>query len=369
MKGRKIKGRFVGLHPTPRELFEKSSIKNLKGNALRAFPGDFYILVGLIVIALMLVGRVGAFASWSSYAVPVVADEALPEGVAVDAFLVINDGDWEPHGSDAVVPTASAIRNAPDITPIRDSGLLWLVNHENPLDAQFSPQNLVTHQGVRLRAQAHTAYNRMLTAMKAEMGAHDLQLISAYRPYDYQRSLFEKRVGELAAQGHSPAEADEIATKSLQRPGASEHQTGLALDVTVTGHLTQDFAATAAGQWLAVNSHRFGFIIRYPRHKTEITQIVYEPWHMRYVGIPHAHIIWENGLTLEEYAQFIAAGPYIHWCRGQANNPNPASREYYLIIYSEFWPEQPPPGLTDISATSYGGNSGYIMTLRRNITD
>jgi len=198
----------------------------------------------------------------------------------------------------------------------------------------------------------------MIAAMHAEDGTHGLQLISAYRPYDYQHNLFERKVRELISQGHSATSADELAAKSLQRPGASEHQTGLALDVTITGQLTQDFASTMAGQWLAENSHRFGFIVRYPQHKTEITQIIYEPWHLRYVGVPHAQIIWENGITLEEYMQFIAAGPYIVWC----NNINGA---YYLVTFSQFWPAPPPQGLAGISSASHGGGIGYIMTFRR----
>jgi len=281
----------------------------------------YYILAVLILFAWILILRFVA-----------VADETSGAGVQV----------W---------------RNIDTSIPHTDSGLLWLVNQSYSLPPTFTPQNLATYQGVRMHASAHAAFTQMLAVMQAEGGIHDLQLVSAYRPYDYQRNLFDKKVGELISQGHSAAAADELASKSLQRPGASEHQTGLALDVTVSGYLTQDFAATAAGQWLAVNSHRFGFIIRYPRHKTEITQIIYEPWHLRYVGIPHAQIMWENGITLEEYAQFIASGPYINWCDSNER------RAYYLVTYSEIWPEKPPAGLIDISSARHGG--GYIMTLRR----
>ncbi|MCL2403936.1 MAG: M15 family metallopeptidase [Defluviitaleaceae bacterium] len=240
-----------------------------------------------------------------------------------------------------------------------DSGDLWLVNYDNPLPQDFTPPSLVTFQGIRLHIVAFTAYTEMLAAMSAEGGTHGLQLISAYRPYEYQQRLFDNKTRALVSQGHSAAAASELAANIVQRPGASEHQTGLALDVTVTGQLTQDFALTKAGQWLAANSHRFGFIIRYPQHKTEITNIIYEPWHLRYVGIPHASIIWENGITLEEYAQFIASGPYIQWCKqseGQA---------YYLVMFSEFLHDEPLPGLIYISSTRYGGGAGYIMTFHR----
>ena len=237
-----------------------------------------------------------------------------------------------------------------------DSGLLWLINQDNPLLPDFIPPNLVTHHGIHLQATAHTAYNQMLAAMQAD-GIHGLQLASAYRPYTHQRNLFTAKTSVYTAQGYSQIEAEEIASETVQPPGASEHQLGLALDVTITGDLTQAFADTSAGQWLAANSHRFGFIIRYPQAKTEITHIIYEPWHLRFVGIPHSVIMYENSLTLEEYANFIATvGTYIVWS---------GTNEYYLVIFSDTLPEAVPHGIIDISSTHPGAEASYILTFRR----
>jgi len=329
-----------------------------KGNVPDTFPnGFYYILAILILFAWVFVGRL--FDDWRHWDGNLCYDTVRSEAAQTSAsgLSVLPDcADYAGNGEDVV---SIQLSGSFGVTPTHvDSGFLWLVNQDNPLPSTFTPQNLVTHQSIRLHASAHIAYTKMLATMQAEGGTHGLQLVSAYRPYDYQRNLFDRKVSELVYQGHSAAAADELASKSLQRPGASEHQTGLALDVTVTGQLTQDFASTLAGQWLAANSHRFGFIIRYPQHKTEITQIIYEPWHLRYVGAPHAQIIWENGITLEEYAQFIAAGPYIVWCES-------GNQAYYLVIYSQFWPEIPPQGLTDISSACHGGGVGYIITLRR----
>jgi len=238
-----------------------------------------------------------------------------------------------------------------------DSGLLWLVNGDNPLGSSFTPSGLVTHQGVRLHPSAYIAYNQMLTTMRA-YSIHDLHLLSAYRPYDYQQKLFSAKVSKLMSQGLSADESETLAAKTLQRPGFSEHQTGLALDLTVSGQLTEAFAETKAGQWLAVNSHRFGFIIRYPQAKTEITEIIYEPWHLRYVGVPHASIMYENNLTLEEYSKFIEAGVYLHW-------ENDSSRAFYLVMYSHGWPNEIPQGLVDISSDRMGDGGNYIITVRR----
>jgi len=254
-------------------------------------------------------------------------------------------------GEAEVVEVYSAIH-------VHDSGLLWLVNQDNPLPSEYTPSNLVSHNGIFLQAPAHTAYNQMLAGMKAD-GIMGLQLASAYRPYEYQRNLFTVRVSELVAEGHSPDPAAILAAETLQPPGASEHQTGLALDVTVTGDLTLSFGETLAGIWLAENAHRFGFIIRYPYAKTEITQITYEPWHLRYVGLPHAVIIRDNNLTLEEYAGFISkAGAYIVWAEPHA------SRAYYLVIHSNTRPESLPNEVIAISSDRAGEGAGYIITLR-----
>ena len=253
----------------------------------------------------------------------------------------------------------SPLHTVPPIGNIEDSKLLWLVNCENPLPYSFVPNNLVTHQGIRLHPLAYAAYSEMLAAMKAD-GIIGLRLASAYRPYEHQSYLFNGKVDAFIALGHSKEDAVELASAVLQRPGASEHQTGLALDVTLDGYLEQDFANTRAGQWIAANSHRFGFIIRYTQAKTDVTQIIYEPWHLRYVGTPHALIMKENNLALEEYAQFIAdSGIYIVW-----SEPT-ESRIFYMVIHTYAWPEPPPQGLVGLSSDRPGGGVGYFLTIRR----
>jgi len=241
---------------------------------------------------------------------------------------------------------------------ITDSGLLWLINQNNRLEPDFIPKNLVSHQGIHLHAMAYVAYNQMQVALKAE-GITNLQLASAYRPYSQQRDLFSKKVSVLKSQGYNTEAAINLASETIQHPGASEHQTGLALDVTVTGDLTQAFADTKAGMWLATHSHRFGFIIRYQKYKTDITQITYEPWHLRYVGVPHATIMFENNLALEEYAQFVKQkSTYI------VNETHESSNVLYLIIYSDTWPSETPKGLVCISSLYPVGETGYILTIR-----
>jgi len=308
---------------------------------------SYYIVALLIIISWVIIGM----------KVRLIASDAVTEE-ETDIYSCM--AAWEPFNNAAPVDGSLVAPSQMNhrLPTIVDSGLLWLVNQHNPLASDFVPSNLVSHQGIRLQAMAYTAYSQMQTAMKAD-GIQGLQLASAYRPFDYQQELFAAKINNLKAQGHSPEVAEELASQILQRPGASEHQTGLALDVTVAGDLTEDFGHTAEGKWIAENSHRFGFIIRYPQAKTEITHITYEPWHLRYVGLPHAIVIYENNLTLEEYADFIAeAGAYMVW--GESGE----ARVFYLVKYSETWPLGIPDGLIDISSVCPIGGRGYILTLR-----
>lgn len=250
------------------------------------------------------------------------------------------------------------IKTYGDNSIISDSGLLWLVNKDNLLTCEYIPSNLVSHNGIFLQAPALFAYNEMLAAMNAD-GIYGLKLASAYRSYDYQKNLFSNRVDELISKGHTHIAAYELAAETIQPPGASEHQTGLALDVTIAGDLTQDFGNTSAGKWIAENAHNFGFIIRYPYAKTDITHITYEPWHLRYVGVPHAQIINDNDLTLEEYASFILyIGAYLVW-----KEPG-LSLEYFVVIYNYDWPYNISREIGDISSIKPSDGVGYIITIK-----
>jgi len=206
-----------------------------------------------------------------------------------------------------------------------EPNFLQLVNKANPLSSDYKPSQLCQHNGIYLHSAARDAFTEMLSQMQND-GIHGLKLQSAYRSYEYQAAVFNQRIKELMANGNNKQEATTLAAKSVQPPGSSEHQLGLALDVSIDGTLTQDFGNTPAGIWLAEKCHHFGFVIRYPAIKTDITQIVYEPWHLRYVGIPHSHIMKEQGLTLEEYWGFLQSiHAYVHWL---------SDSEYYLVSYT-----------------------------------
>ncbi|GHU72733.1 D-Ala-D-Ala carboxypeptidase VanY [Clostridia bacterium] len=144
---------------------------------------------------------------------------------------------------------------------------------------------------MRLRRVAANALKDLVAA--AEADGVRLYVTSAYREYAQQRALYYNNLKDVGFDDHS-----------TQLPGASEHQTGLAADVISRewlGYtLTPDFATTPEAQWLEAHCADYGFIIRYPRAKEAVTGIIYEPWHIRYVGTMAAHYLMDNGLTLEE---------------------------------------------------------------------
>ena len=239
---------------------------------------------------------------------------------------------------------------------VEDSGFLRLVNQENSLDSNFKPDGLIDYQKIKVNSVALDAYNTMLSVME-EGGITGLKLQSAYRPYPYQRAIFDQRVREFMKMGKSKDEAIYLTSQSIQYPGASEHQTGLALDVSVSGQLNQAFADTPAGIWLNDHCHKFGFIIRYPQNKTDVTHIIYEPWHLRYVGIPHASIMKDLDLSLEEYHTFLdETKMYIYW--GDDG-------DYFLVIHTDVLPEVRPNGLIDVSSDKLVDSPNYIITLHK----
>ena len=135
--------------------------------------------------------------------------------------------------------------------------------------------------------EAYDALTEMEIAA-AEDGI-SLFIVSGYRSYDDQDVIYNRYVSQ-----DGKAEADRYSA----RPGHSEHQTGYAFDLN---SLEEYFADTPEGIWLAENCHKYGFIIRYPKGKEHITGYMYEPWHVRYLGVDIATSVYESGLTLEEY--------------------------------------------------------------------
>ena len=178
---------------------------------------------------------------------------------------------------------------------------LILVNDWNAMPEDYeSTVTLVDYRG------DHQFDSRMVEQLDAMMRAGSsfgLWPVSAYRPYSLQEKLYNQEVAEWKAAGYSQEEAEIKAATVVKRPGTSEHNTGLALDLLGSGYatLTEGFADTEAYAWLQEHCADYGFILRFPKGKEDITGVIYEPWHYRYVGVEHAKEIMSRGLCLEEY--------------------------------------------------------------------
>lgn len=186
----------------------------------------------------------------------------------------------------------------------QDPTITALVNKQNSVGETYEPTDLVkldvptvleNPEVNQLRKVAADA----LKAMFEDAKKSDIYLYarSGYRSYQTQNQLFNSYV-----ENHGK----EAAARFSAEPGQSEHQTGLAMDVTsesVNFQLDESFGETTEGVWLREHGHEYGFIIRYPQDKEDITGYIYEPWHIRYLGVELATKVYESGLTYEEYLE------------------------------------------------------------------
>lgn len=193
---------------------------------------------------------------------------------------------------------------------IDDPTSIWtIINKQRPVPAEYEPTDLTpltltpSLNGQPLRAAAANAFDAMYAA--AQLEGITLQLTSGYRSYNMQTNTYQQYVNQLG---------EEAANLTSAKPGHSEHQTGLAADITSPEGCTVQtcFANTAAGIWTATHAWEYGYILRYPEGYTHITGYEYEPWHYRYVGTELAKDFHTSGLaTLEEYFNLPAAPTYL----------------------------------------------------------
>ena len=210
---------------------------------------------------------------------------------------VLTTGKLASWGRDAITWTidalASLLKQLDEVPSPAGTENILLVNADHPLPDGYSPGELVrlfdqkrsfllARDDLRVTQETFEAMNRMFAAAEAE-GLNGFIITSAYRDRTAQQKIYEESEPGLA-----------------QKPGCSEHETGLSFDVTAR-HDTGTFADTPQCKWLLKHCHEYGFIQRYPAGKESITGVKYEPWHYRYVGTETAQKIHASGLTLEEY--------------------------------------------------------------------
>jgi len=184
-----------------------------------------------------------------------------------------------------------------------DDDILILVNKFYTLPDGFVPENLVRISNLysfgnnpQVRADVLEAFVDMFYEFSSDNYSVRFYMAAPpFRTFESQSQLYNQRITQVGR---------ERADQEVARPGHSEHQTGLAIDVAAYGTTWQDFPNSPAGKWLARNAHTYGFILRYPEGKEHITGFVFEPWHYRYVGIEVATYIFNNNITFDEWHAF-----------------------------------------------------------------
>ena len=196
-----------------------------------------------------------------------------------------------------------------------DEYIQTLLNKQNPIDEDFEPAELVVipekysrkDKEIYLNETAMMALEAMLNDMVA-VGISDTYVQSAYRSHAYQSMLFNMYVESEMEKGLSEEQAIINANKYSAKPEYSEHRTGLCVDFTtksIGGVVDDVFETTEAFTWLSENSWKYGFILRYPENKEDITGYIYESWHYRFVGLEVASIMHQTGLCYEEYLEIF----------------------------------------------------------------
>lgn len=178
---------------------------------------------------------------------------------------------------------------------------LTLVNYENALPSDFSIELANIDRSRKFDIRAIDELKKMIKDMKKD-GIENVWVQSSYRDIKHQEKIFYEKIDKYIEEGKTREEAEKLTLKTINKPGTSEHNLGLAVDFN---YVDYTFDKTKGFEWLKQNAENYGFILRYPKEKEDITKIDYEPWHWRYVGSENAKKINELGMCLEEYIEYI----------------------------------------------------------------
>lgn len=184
---------------------------------------------------------------------------------------------------------------------IIDDWRLTLANYENSLPEDFEIELAKIDNTRQFDKRAINELMRMMKDLK-KAGIQNVWIQSAYRSIEYQQGLFDEKVNKYILQGRTREEAENLTLQTINRPGTSDHNLGLAVDFN---YVNYSFDDTKGFKWLLENAENYGFILRYRKDKEEITKVNYEPWHWRYVGVEHAKKINELDMCLEEYIEYL----------------------------------------------------------------
>ena len=242
------------------------------------------VIIGTVLILILcgrviLTGGIGEITGWS----------AEIQAVAADAMA-----DAAPGQKDSRTKQAHQAKKEQEWN-------LLLVNPWNWVPENYEPELTYLRNGQAVDSRCYPELQQMIDDCRA--AGFEPLICASYRTMEKQEALFEDKEANLIREGYPENEVEAEAAKVVAYPGTSEHQLGLALDIVDVSYqqLDTEQENTPVQQWLMKNSWKYGFVLRYPTDKSDITGIIYEPWHYRYVGKEAAAEMYENKLCLEEY--------------------------------------------------------------------
>ena len=183
-----------------------------------------------------------------------------------------------------------------------DDWRLTLANYENLLSENFTVKVSNIDNTRQFDSRAIGELNDMMNAMKKD-GVTNVWVQSAYRSVARQKELYDNSVKKYLQQGKTQEEAEKLTDEYINKPGSSDHNLGLAVDFN---YVDNKFEKLDGFKWLKKNAENYGFVLRYPKDKEDITKIAYESWHWRYVGVEHAKKMNDLNMCLEEYIEYLS---------------------------------------------------------------
>ena len=183
-----------------------------------------------------------------------------------------------------------------------DDWRLTLANYENLLPENFTVKVSNIDNTRQFDSRAIGELNDMMNAMKKD-GVTNVWVQSAYRSVARQKELYDNSVKKYLQQGKTQEEAEKLTDEYINKPGSSDHNLGLAVDFN---YVDNKFEKLDGFKWLKKNAENYGFVLRYPKDKEDITKIAYESWHWRYVGVEHAKKMNDLNMCLEEYIEYLS---------------------------------------------------------------
>lgn len=309
--------------------------KNKKRYKINVVPVVIALVIVILVVYFIVFGVISLFKSLGSLSIsdllPSKVEEEViePEIVEEPEVQVIESmiRGW--------ITNDYSIPKEVDVSPNNPMWNLVLVNSSYGIEEEFTFDNTYFDERI-LDIRINDDYKNMYEQAKED--GHTLVVKSGYRSINYETKQYDAELQALMNSGKSEFDAMKELDETRARVGHTEHHTGLAIDVATQDYLSANndnlglsFAQTEGYEWLVENCNDFGFILRYPESKESITNVSFEPWHFRYVGVEHAKAITSKDLTLEEYISNMEASFKVKY----PNITSPTNQEMadYALIY------------------------------------